>query len=260
MSDDETGGSGRAILVALVANVAIALTKFVGFALTGAVSLLAEGIHSVVDTADQGLLFYGRHRGRQEPTKSHPFGYGRERYFWAFVVAVVLFSAGGLFALVEAEEKLRRPHELTSVPVAIGVLVVAGVFESLSLRTAVRRTRRTRGDRSWLSFIRESKDAELPVVHRAARSRGDHGRRRDRDPARRREQRAPGCPRRIAPRHPVRGPDRTANLSRTGLWVSRPRALLARCDHVTRVVVLRTGAFAAVPTIPDFTTTFAIDV
>ena len=154
----------RPILVALLANLAIALVKFVGFAVTGAVSLLAEGIHSVADTADQGLLFFGRHQAQRRPTERHPFGYGRERYFWAFVVAIVLFIGGGLFALLEAWEKLRNPHELTSVGWAVAILVVAALFESLSLRTAVRRARAEKGDRGWFNFIHASKDAELPVV------------------------------------------------------------------------------------------------
>ncbi len=154
----------RTVLVALLANVAIAVVKFVGFVLTGAVSLLAEGIHSVADTADQGLLFFGRHRARQRPTKSHPFGYGRERYFWAFVVAMVLFTGGGLFALLEAWEKLRSPHELTSIGWGVCILLLAAVFEALSLRTAVRRARALKGDESWYSFIHASKQAELPVV------------------------------------------------------------------------------------------------
>lgn len=164
MGRHDADSSQRAILAAFLANVSIAVTKFVGFAITGAVSLLAEAIHSVADTADQGLLLFGRHRGRHQPTRAHPLGYGRERYVWAFVVAIVLFAAGGLFALLEAEEKLRHPHELTSVVWAIAILAIAAVFEGRSLRTAVRRARHTKGDESWYSFIRASKDAELPVV------------------------------------------------------------------------------------------------
>jgi cation diffusion facilitator family transporter len=159
-----TGDHHEAVLAALVANLAIAVAKLIGFVFTGAASLLAEAIHSVADTANQGLLMLGTRRARREPTETHPFGYARERYFWAFVVAVVLFTGGGLFALYEAEEKLRNPHELSSLGWAIGILLVAIVFEGLSLRTAVRHARVLKGRGSWMAFIRHSKEAELPVV------------------------------------------------------------------------------------------------
>ncbi len=161
---DAPGDHQEAVLAALVANLAIAVAKFVGFAFTGAASLLAEAIHSVADTANQGLLVLGTRRARRRPDERHPFGYARERYFWAFVVAMVLFTGGGLFALYEAEEKLRHPHELSSLGWAVGILVVAIVFEALSLRTAVRHARALKGRGSWMAFIRHSKEAELPVV------------------------------------------------------------------------------------------------
>lgn len=157
-------GSRRAIIAAFLANLGIALAKLVGFLVTGAASLAAEAIHSFADTANQGLLFLGEQRAKRAPDDSHPFGYGRERYFWAFVVALVLFSGGGLFALFEAEEKLRRPHELESLGWAVGILLVAVVLESLSLRTAVRESRAVKGDASWRAFVLHSKRAELPVV------------------------------------------------------------------------------------------------
>ncbi len=163
MADDRSGPRG-AIAAAFLANVGIAVIKFVGFLVTGAVSLLAECVHSVADTADQSLLFWGARVGRRESSSTHPFGHGRERYVWAFVVAVVLFTGGGLFALVQAEEKLRHPHELGSVTWAIGILVAAMMFEGLSLRKAVKRARPAKGNSSWLGFIRRSKEAELPVV------------------------------------------------------------------------------------------------
>jgi cation diffusion facilitator family transporter len=131
---------------------------------TGAASLLAEFIHSVADSTDQGLLFWGRRRGRRPATTTHPFGYGRERYFWALVVAIVLFTAGGLFALFEAEEKLRNPHELRSLWWAIAILCAAFVFESASLAVTARRARTLKGEQRWFAFIRASKEAELPVV------------------------------------------------------------------------------------------------
>jgi cation diffusion facilitator family transporter len=158
------GGERRAVLAALVANLGIAVAKFVGFAITGAASLLAEAIHSVADVANQGLLLLGDRRARREPSATHPFGYARERYFWAFVVSVVLFAGGGLFALYEAVEKFRHPHEPSDLGIAIAILSVAFVFEFFSLRTAVREAREVKEAASWAGFIRHSKSAELPVV------------------------------------------------------------------------------------------------
>ena len=158
------GGEKRAVVAALLANFGIAIAKFVGFAITGAASLLAEAIHSVADTSNQGLLLLGGRRARREPSESHPFGYARERYFWAFVVSVVLFTAGGLLALYEGIEKLRHPHEPEDLLIAVTILLVALVFEAFSLRTAVREARRVKEQSSWVAFIRHSKSAELPVV------------------------------------------------------------------------------------------------
>jgi len=157
-------GSRRAIIAAFLANLGIALAKFVGFAFTGAASMLAEAVHSVADTANQGLLIFGARRSRQPPSPQHPFGYGRERYFWSFVVAVVLFTAGGLFALAEGIEKLRHSHTLESPAWAVGILLVAIVAEALSLRTAVHESRKAKSGMSWPAFIRRSKVPELPVV------------------------------------------------------------------------------------------------
>ena len=157
-------GSRRAIVAAFLANLGIALSKLVAFAITGAASLLAESIHSLADTGNQGLLFLGGARARKAPTEEHPFGFGRERYFWAFVVALVLFSVGSLFAIYEGIQKVIDPHELDSPEWAFGVLGVAVVLESLSLHTAVREASKVRGSGSWWSFIRASKNPELPVV------------------------------------------------------------------------------------------------
>lgn len=158
------GGSTRAIVAAFLANLGIALAKFVAFGVTGAASMLAEAVHSVADTGNQGLLFLGGRRARKAPTSQHPFGFGRERYFWSFVVAVVLFTGGGLFALLEGFEKLRHPHELESPIWAVGTLTVAIVLEALSLRTAVHESRVAKGTLPWSKFIRHSKVPELPVV------------------------------------------------------------------------------------------------
>jgi cation diffusion facilitator family transporter len=158
------GGSRRAIFAALAANAGITLAKLVGFLLTGAASLLAESVHSLADTSNQALLLLGGSRARKEATGDHPFGYGRERYFWCFIVALVLFLLGGVFAIVEGLDKLRHPHVLESLPIAVGILAVAVVLESLSLRTAVREASHVRGDDGWYAFIRHSKSPELPVV------------------------------------------------------------------------------------------------
>lgn len=158
-------GSTRAIITALGANLGIATTKFVAFLLTGSSSMLAESIHSVADSSNQALLLIGGKRARRDATEEHPFGYGRERYIYAFIVAIVLFSLGGLFALYEAWHKIRDPHGITAWHwVPIGVLLVAIVLESVALRTAVRESNRSRGKASWVQFVRRSKSPELPVI------------------------------------------------------------------------------------------------
>ncbi len=157
-------GSKKAIVAAFAANLGIAVSKFIGFAFTGAASLLAEAIHSVADTANQGLLLLGGRRASRSPDAEHPFGYGKVRYFWAFVVALVLFSLGGLFAIYEAVEKLRHPHELESPVWAFAVLGTAILLESFSFRTAVHEARPLRRGRTWWAFVRQSKSPELPVV------------------------------------------------------------------------------------------------
>jgi cation diffusion facilitator family transporter len=156
--------SGGAILAAFLANIGIAVTKFIGFLITGSSSLLAESIHSVADSTNQGLLFLGGRQAARAPTEVHQFGYGRVRYFWAFVVAVVLFALGGLFSAYEGYHKVADPHDIDSPAVAIAILALALVFEALALRTAVRHARPHRGTRSWTRYIRESRSPELPVL------------------------------------------------------------------------------------------------
>jgi cation diffusion facilitator family transporter len=159
------GGSRRAIVAACIANGGISIAKFVGFAFTGSASMLAEGVHSVADTSNQGLLLLGGARARRQATPEHPFGYGRERYFWSFVVALVLFTLGSLFALFEGFEKVRHPHEIESLAWAAGILVLAIVLETFSLRTAIVESRpEAKKAGSWWKFIRTSKKPELPVV------------------------------------------------------------------------------------------------
>jgi cation diffusion facilitator family transporter len=157
-------GSRKAIVAAFLANLGIAIAKFAAFALTGAASMLAEAIHSVADTGNQSLLFLGGARAKRAPSATHPFGYGRERYFWAFVVALVLFSLGAMFAVYEGIQKLIDPHEIEDPTVAFVVLGVAVLLEGFSLRTAVREARAAKGSKSWWRFIRTSKSPELPVV------------------------------------------------------------------------------------------------
>jgi cation diffusion facilitator family transporter len=157
-------GGSKAIIAALGANLGIALIKFIAFAITGSSSMLAEGVHSVVDSGNQGLLLRGGRSARRSATPEHPFGFGRDRYVYGFLVALMLFSAGGLFALYEGVEKIRHPHHLESAVVAIVVLVVAIGLESFSLRTAVGESRQLKGDDSWVGFVRHAKNPELPVV------------------------------------------------------------------------------------------------
>lgn len=158
-------GGGKAIIAAFLANMGIAIAKFVAWLLSGSASMLAEAIHSVADSGNQLLLLWGGHRAKRTADREHPFGYGRERYVYAFVVAIILFSVGGLFSIYEGVDKLIHPHEVANVWVPIGVLVIAIVLESFSLRTAIRESNlvRRKGE-SWIEFVRHSKAPELPVV------------------------------------------------------------------------------------------------
>ncbi|MGN6333298.1 MAG: cation diffusion facilitator family transporter [Motilibacteraceae bacterium] len=159
------GGGTKAIVAALSANLGIAVTKFLAFLLTGSSSMLAESIHSVADSGNQFLLLVGGRRAQREATPEHPFGYGRERYVYAFIVAIVLFSLGGLFALYEGWHKVQHPEAIESwqwVPVL--VLVIAICLEGYSFRTAIKESNQTRGSRSWVEYVRTAKAPELPVV------------------------------------------------------------------------------------------------
>ena len=157
-------GTRRAIAAAFLANLGIASAKFAGFYITGAASMLAEAVHSLADTGNQGLLILGAARAKREATPEHPFGFGRERYFWAFIVALVLFSLGSVFAVHQGVDKLLHPHEIASPAVAICILALAIALEGWSFRTAVVAARSARGSMNWWSFIRRSKSPELPVV------------------------------------------------------------------------------------------------
>jgi cation diffusion facilitator family transporter len=151
-------------VAALLANAGIAVAKFVGFLITGSSSMLAEAVHSVADTSNQGLLLLGGRTARRAATQEHPFGYGRDRYFYSFIVALLLFTLGSVFALYEGIHKLESHEPLTSPIVAVGILVVAIVLESFSFRTAIHESRPLKGSGTWWQFIRQSKVPELPVV------------------------------------------------------------------------------------------------
>jgi cation diffusion facilitator family transporter len=158
------GHGGRAIIAALLANMALAAGKLVGFVFTGSSSMLAESVHSLADTGNQGLLLLGGRRSRKVADEEHPFGYGRERYFWSFVVALVLFSLGALFAIYEGIHKIQHPEPIDRPEWAIGILCFALVMESLSFRTAVRESAAIKGDATFVQFVRRTKVPELPVV------------------------------------------------------------------------------------------------
>ncbi|TDW30376.1 cation diffusion facilitator family transporter [Cryobacterium psychrophilum] len=157
-------GSNKAIVAALGANLGIAVTKFVAWGFSGSSSMLAEGVHSLADSGNQLLLLLGGRQAKQRADLEHPFGYGRERYVYAFVVSIILFSIGGVFSLYEGVNKLQDPHPLERAWIPIVVLLVAMVLEGFSLRTAVRESNHVRGNQSWVQFVRHAKAPELPVV------------------------------------------------------------------------------------------------
>ncbi|WP_406225912.1 cation diffusion facilitator family transporter [Streptomyces albidoflavus] len=157
-------GGTKAIVAALSANLAIAVAKFVAFLFSGSSSMLAESVHSLADSGNQGLLLLGGKRAKRQATPEHPFGYGRERYIYAFLVSIVLFSVGGMFAIYEGYEKIKHPHELEHWYWPVGVLVFAIIAEAFSFRTAIKESNPLRGKQSWSQFVRRAKAPELPVV------------------------------------------------------------------------------------------------
>jgi len=154
----------RAVLAALAANLGIAITKFIAFVVSGSTSMLAESVHSVADTGNQVLLLVGRGRADRPASEEHPFGFGRERYFYGFIVAVMLFTVGAVFSVYEGVHKITNPEEIRSPLIPFIVLAVSAVLEGFSLRTAIHEANEVRGDRSWGAFIRRTKSPELPVV------------------------------------------------------------------------------------------------
>ena len=157
-------GGNKAIVAAFAANLGIAITKFVAWAFSGSSSMLAEGVHSVADAGNQLLLLLGGRKAKKRADLEHPFGYGRERYVYAFVVSIILFSIGGVFSLYEGFDKLQHPHPLENAWLPILVLAIAMVLEGFSLRTAIRESNHVRGKQSWVQFVRHAKAPELPVV------------------------------------------------------------------------------------------------
>ncbi len=164
MREVSSSGGGKAILAALAANIGIAITKFIAFLFSGSSSMLAESIHSLADSGNQLLLLLGGRQSRKRADKEHPFGYGRERYVYAFVVSIILFSVGGVFSIYEGIEKVTTPHPIENAWLPIVVLVIAMGLEGFSLRTAIQESNPSRGRQSWIQFVRRAKAPELPVV------------------------------------------------------------------------------------------------
>lgn len=159
-----TEGGTKAVLAALAANLGIAASKFGAFAITGSSSMLSEAVHSVADSGNQVLLLYGGKRSQREASATHQFGYGRVRYVYGFIVSIVLFLVGGVFALYEGLHKMQHADEVGDTRVAIVVLAIAIVLESFSFRTAIREANKERGSRSLLAFVRDARQPELPVI------------------------------------------------------------------------------------------------
>ena len=154
----------KAVIAALAANLAIAVAKFVAFLFTGSASMLSEAVHSVADTANEALLLIGQGRSRRGRTTAHPFGYGRERYFYAFIVAVLLFTVGSLFSIYDGIHRILDPGQLESPLINYIVLGLSAVAEGASLRTGIQETNKVREGRSWFQFIRSTKTPDLVVV------------------------------------------------------------------------------------------------
>ena len=159
-----TEGGKKAIIAALMANIGIAISKFIAFIFTGSSSMLSEAIHSVADASNQVLLLVGNKRSQKPADEKHPFGYGRRRFVYGFIVAVVLFLIGGLFSLYEGLHKWQDPEPLNDWWIAVLVLVVAIGLETVSFRTALREANKSRGKRSLAKFVKDSRQPELPVI------------------------------------------------------------------------------------------------
>ena len=159
-----TEGGTKAVVAALMANTGIAISKFVAFAITGSTSMLSEAIHSVADALNQVLLLVGGKRSKRVADDQYQFGYGRVRYVYGFMVAIVLFVVGGIYSLYEGWHKWNHPEPVTDYGIAIGVLSIAIVLETFSFRTAIVETNKVRGKRSFAKFVRDARQPELPVI------------------------------------------------------------------------------------------------
>jgi len=159
-----TSGGTRAIVAALTANLGIAVTKFVAFLLSGSSSMLAESVHSLADSANQVLLLVGGKRAKRAATADHPFGFGRERYVYAFMVAIILFTIGGIYSIYEGIHKLEHPEPIDRVWIPLVILLISIGLESYSFRTALKESAEHRHGISVLEFVRRAKSPELPVV------------------------------------------------------------------------------------------------
>jgi cation diffusion facilitator family transporter len=159
-----TEGGTRAVIAAMIANAGIAVTKFLAFFATGSSSMLSEAIHSVADTCNQGLLLLGGKRSMRAPDQIHQFGYGRTRYVYSFMVAIIIFLLGGLFSLYEGWHKFHFPEPLTKVWIAYVVLFISIGLESYSFTTALREANKSRGSRTLFQYVRDARQPELPVV------------------------------------------------------------------------------------------------
>ena len=159
-------GGSRAVIAALIANLSIAAMKFLAYLLTLSSSMLAESIHSLADSGNQLLLLVGGRRAKRQASPEHPFGYGRERYVYAFLVSIILFSVGGVFALYEAYSKWQHPHGIEPpwAWVPLVVLLGAMAMEGRSFTVAIKESNLTRGSKSWGQFIKTAKAPELPVI------------------------------------------------------------------------------------------------
>ena len=231
-------GGGKAIIAAFLANMGIALAKFIAWFFSGSASMLAEAIHSVADSGNQLLLLLGGRKAKKRADSEHPFGYGRERYVYAFVVSIILFSVGGLFSIYEGVDKITHPHELENVWIPLIVLIIAIGLESFSLRTAIKESNlvRAKGE-SWVGFIRHAKAPELPVVLLEDVARADRPGLR---PARRRTH---GDHRQLAVRrdrhaHDRHAPDRRGDhrsaSRRRACWSARARTMPTTTGSSTR--------------------------
>jgi cation diffusion facilitator family transporter len=159
-----TEGGTKAVIAALLANTGIAISKFFAFAITGSTSMLSEAIHSVADAFNQVLLLIGGKRSKRVADDKYQFGYGRVRYVYGFMVAIVLFMVGGIYSFYEGLHKWNHPEPVKDFWIAIIVLLVAIVLESLSFRTAIIETNKVRGSRSFAKFVKDSRQPELPVI------------------------------------------------------------------------------------------------